>query len=552
MIDAEITAPDFLKSKKIWLLWRYEQTATKPLKIPLYAHGGRRSGAQGSPDDVQKLVDFETAKRQALLKSGFGLGFALLEKENLAVIDYDACVVDGVILPDVQKIAALSYAEFSPSKTGVHVIFSGDLTNQKFLNQEIKTEFFSTSGFVTFTADVIPDCYLVGNESTINPAPEFLKPNSSKVELVELVEQKAGLAPAVIDQCLTALSADCTYDEWIKIGMALHFESGGLDFDRWDEWSSKSEKYSGFENTLKKWGSFGRRKSSLVTGQTLIKLANQAGACIVDARNAEGFDDLDLPAGIKKSQLAIIQASEFAVLQKTEWLVKDLVPSADLVLIYGASGSGKSFFVLDLALSVSRGCTFFGLKTKKHAVLYVCAEGAGGFRKRLLAWQLHNDISLADIDLYVLPAAPNLVNRESVARLADDMKSSGVEFGLIVIDTFAQTTAGSNENTGEDVGKALAHCKALKKTTGATVLLVHHSGKDSGKGPRGWSGIPAACDAMLEISKTENGRCAKTTKQKDGRDDITLSFELKIIDLGLDEDFDKITSCVSVQNFEEI
>jgi RecA-family ATPase len=40
-------------------------------------------------------------------------------------------------------------------------------------------------------------------------------------------------------------------------------------------------------------------------------------------------------------------------------------------------------------------------------------------------------------------------------------------------------TPGANENSGEDVGKLIEHCKLLNKKTGALVILIHHSGKDS-------------------------------------------------------------------------
>jgi len=52
--------------------------------------------------------------------------------------------------------------------------------------------------------------------------------------------------------------------------------------------------------------------------------------------------------------------------------------------------------------------------------------------------------------------------------------------------------SGGDENSGKDMGRVIAHCKAFHKATGALVLLIHHSGKDDTKGARGWSGTRGA------------------------------------------------------------
>lgn len=115
---------------------------------------------------------------------------------------------------------------------------------------------------------------------------------------------------------------------------------------------------------------------------------------------------------------------------------------------------------------------------------------------------------------------------------------------VIVIDTMAAVTAGSNENSGEDMGKLLAHCKWIHKETGALVLLIAHSGKDSSRGIRGWSGTKAALDAEIEITRNGDYRTATVTKLKDSEDGASYPFKLKTVDLGLDADGVMVTSCV--------
>ena len=79
-------------------------------------------------------------------------------------------------------------------------------------------------------------------------------------------------------EALRAINPDCSYDEWLKVGMALKHE--GADVSTWDTWSSGGTKYKPGECD-KKWKSFQRDD---VTGGTLIHIAREHGY-IPDAGN---------------------------------------------------------------------------------------------------------------------------------------------------------------------------------------------------------------------------------------------------------------------------
>jgi hypothetical protein len=177
-------------------------------------------------------------------------------------------------------------------------------------------------------------------------------------------------------------------------------------------------------------------------------------------------------------------------------------------------------------------------------VLIVVAEGEQGFRQRISAYCHQQGIQPGDFEVdYISEFIPNLLQ---VADITDLIKEVNARepYDLIVMDTFAQVMAGADENSSKDVGGALAQCKRLSKHTGAMVLLVHHSGKDAGKGARGWSGLRAAADVEIEITRKDNDRAIKVTKLKDGQDGAQMGFKLHTVVLGEDEDGDDITSCI--------
>ncbi len=71
------------------------------------------------------------------------------------------------------------------------------------------------------------------------------------------------------------------------------------------------------------------------------------------------------------------------------WLVRSVLPANGLACMFGASGSGKSFLVLDLSASVASGAPWFGHRSTQGEVVYVALEGEAGFRQRVTAWQKH-------------------------------------------------------------------------------------------------------------------------------------------------------------------
>lgn len=249
---------------------------------------------------------------------------------------------------------------------------------------------------------------------------------------------------------------------------------------------------------------------------------------------------------IKRKRFEPISLSNFRNRPPQTWIIKNVLPRAELAVIFGESGSGKSFLALDMMMTISKGEDWWGKKTKKGNVVYICAEGIYGFAKRIEAYGkekgLPDDGSFQIIDNIV-----NLMEKQDVKDLIAGIKSAGT-FDVVVIDTLAQSMAGGNENTSEHMGLVLAHCRAINKATGALVVLIHHSGKDSSKGARGWSGVKGALDAELEVVREQTDDKTRRkfiiSKLKDEADKLEQDFKLSVIELGVDEDLDKITSCI--------
>lgn len=85
-----------------------------------------------------------------------------------------------------------------------------------------------------------------------------------------------------IKSALAYISPDCSRDEWVQVGMALHYagtQTQEVDaaLHLWDQWSQPSSKYPGDRAMLTQWNSFKPDKANTVKLGTLFRMAHQAG-----------------------------------------------------------------------------------------------------------------------------------------------------------------------------------------------------------------------------------------------------------------------------------
>ncbi len=210
---------------------------------------------------------------------------------------------------------------------------------------------------------------------------------------------------------------------------------------------------------------------------------------------------------------ALLTVDDLQGLPPLDWLIDGCVPSGAFAVLYGPSGAGKTFLALDLALSVSAAVRWLGHDVRGGPTLYVAAEGIGGLAQRVKAWRS----ARAECDLSgvrFLPDAVNLLDERAVSSLLADIADMDLPPALIVLDTLARCIPGADENSAQDVGRAVAAIDRIRAATGATVLLIHHTGKN-GDSERGSSALRGAADTMLAVSNDDGLIRVECAKQKD-------------------------------------
>lgn len=271
----------------------------------------------------------------------------------------------------------------------------------------------------------------------------------------------------------------------------------------------------------------------------------QVGHAYRYAQNAPGSkvasaDDFPIVERAHKPRRKLLRLADLAQQSAGPYLVKGLLQKRSHAVMYGAPGEGKTFVALDIAYRVAMGLEWMGRKVRPGLVLYIAYEGIGGLTTRAAA--LIRQYQNADVPLYITGADYNLCEPAGRQTLAQDMAQLPAKPALIIIDTLARALHG-DENSAQDMGNLNIAVSALIETTGACVLLIHHSGKNKANGARGSSALLGAIDTEIQVDSRQIFTC----KQRDVEPAAPISFSLKSVPVGIDEDGDAVTSCVVEQ-----
>jgi hypothetical protein len=343
------------------------------------------------------------------------------------------------------------------------------------------------------------------------------------------------------------------YDDWLHVGMALHHEAEGDDvgLDLWDTWSiGGGKKYKGRAELESKWAGFSLDHEHPRTLRSLERLATTPVDMSAEFEAVPGaFEVLQIPTTVGVAprlepppphRLAFRPDVTFLSRPPLKWYIPRVLPACEITMVYGASGSGKSFFVYDLVAAIAQGHDWCGRKTKKTRVARIVAEGSAGDTQRVRAYASMNGGAL-----------PGLIECHARLDLAsDDYIAIGKQIELaggadiVVVDTLTAAAPSADQSSQKEMGMVIDHCRAIRAATGAMIFWIHHSGKDPSKGSRGSSAIPAAVDCEFEVTALPNNRQAEITKMRDGESGAIFPFVLRQVVLGTDDDGEPITSCV--------
>lgn len=251
------------------------------------------------------------------------------------------------------------------------------------------------------------------------------------------------------------------------------------------------------------------------------------------------MDAAERPARPRQAQHApfpTLSLDEIAALPPPEWLVHKILPVNSFATLIGPFASLKSFLALDMSLCIAYGVEWKNRSVKQTGVLYVAGEGVGGIGRRIAAWRSVQGLEDVPAPFRLLPVGVNITDDGEIQRLVLTAKAAaeaeGQPIGLVIIDTLARAMAGADENTAQDMGRAIRGLDEVRVDGACTTLTVHHMGKDKERGSRGSSALPGAADTEITVEREESTLTVRVTKQKE--DDEGEPIILQARKVGLD------------------
>jgi RecA-family ATPase len=200
-------------------------------------------------------------------------------------------------------------------------------------------------------------------------------------------------------------------------------------------------------------------------------------------------------------------------IKERRFLLRPWFRQQESVLLYAATGVGKSLFALSTAISVAGGGQFLGWQVEEcpkpegWRVIYVDGEmHVGDIQDRLrglLAGTDHGDKERVRRNLWILPRQgqgtepwfPSITDPEGVAFYRELIQERGAD--LIIFDNFSTLAEVEDENNASALNSVTGTLLSLKQL-GVATILVHHTGKD-GESYRGSSKLAATFEVILKL-----------------------------------------------------
>jgi hypothetical protein len=241
-----------------------------------------------------------------------------------------------------------------------------------------------------------------------------------------------------------------------------------------------------------------------------------------------------------------------------EYLIPNLMKKGNTGFVFGEPGGGKTAIMIDLACRLSAGIKWHGKTLKRTGVLYVAAENPDDIYGRIKAWRSEARKRGDAVDEMAFAVTPDLIELgepksvSAIIKAARELEAKfGVACGLIVVDTFNQSIGSRDENDTRDMTVVTASMKAISVATGATLVGVHHTGKDKGRGMRGSLVLKGNTDFSICLdAKTMKFDAASGSKLRTAAAGTPLKFKLNSVKMGVNSDGEAVTAVVAEPKME--
>ncbi len=219
------------------------------------------------------------------------------------------------------------------------------------------------------------------------------------------------------------------------------------------------------------------------------------------------------------------------------WAIPDLIP-AGLTFFAGKSKLGKSWFMMQIALTVACGGVFFGKRVEPGRVGYLALEDSERRMVSRTKKQGWTKDALANTDFLFnrrFHEEFGSLNGPGADKLANYIDQMG--YRMVVIDTFSRALQGDQNDVAE-VTSLLSPIQMVAQEINCAIVMIDHHRKGTGEAADaigdilGSTGKGAVADTALGLYRERGKPGARLTAV--GRDIEETTYDIY---------FDRLTGC---------
>lgn len=305
-------------------------------------------------------------------------------------------------------------------------------------------------------------------------------------------------------------------DEWLRVGMAIHdTDDSDTGFQLWDEWSQKSDKYTGDTEGI--WDGFTHSQANPVTMGTIYHMIKEDAPSAVQSEPVHLHTDPTESGGWQVFDLR----QAYQQREATKFLVDGLISVPSLTIVYGAPGALKSLLLQNLGACVVAGKTWLGsrkrlgevpegttFKTKKVPVLWVDLDNGKQRTHEHIEAVSRAQGLLEDAPYHYISMPDPWLDVSADTRLFEAMiKHLGAK--LVFIDNLTVITGNVNLNDSQ-MSVVMGNLRRISEESDCAIVIIHHQRKGNGdssarKGESllGHTSIEASLDLALMVTREE-------------------------------------------------
>ena len=212
---------------------------------------------------------------------------------------------------------------------------------------------------------------------------------------------------------------------------------------------------------------------------------------------------------LRAEMLPICRANELQIQQPEQlWLIEQIWAQCAVGIIGGAPKCCKSWFGLDMAVSVASGTHCLGrfaVNQPGLVLVFLAEDACAAVRARIQSLCSQRDLDIEHLNLYVITASTLRLDLAADQQLLDATLAH-LNPRLLLLDPLVRLHR-LDENSAADISKLLGFIREMQRNHQTAIALVHHASKkhraQPGQALRGSSDLHAFGDSNAYLARRD-------------------------------------------------